>query len=58
MLGPKRGGGIGSWQNLPVGELHNSYFSPNIIRAIKLRRIRLMGHITCMREKENACRVC
>jgi hypothetical protein len=45
-------------RNLLVGELHNSYFLPNIIRAIKSKGVRWMGHIACMKEKENASRVC
>jgi hypothetical protein len=35
-------------------ELHNLYFSPSIIRMIKLRRIRRAGHVARMGEKRNA----
>jgi len=27
------------------------YYSPNIIRLVKLRRIRWAGHVTCIRMK-------
>jgi hypothetical protein len=30
----------GSWRNLHNDELHNLYSSPNIVRVIKLRRMR------------------
>jgi hypothetical protein len=38
-------------------ELHNLYSSPSIIRIIKLRRMRLAGHVERMREKKNAYRI-
>jgi hypothetical protein len=33
------------------------YSSPNIIRMIKSRRMRLAGHVARMGEKRNACRI-
>jgi hypothetical protein len=38
---------------------HNLYSSPSIsiIRMIKSRRIRWAGHVSCMGEKRNACRI-
>jgi hypothetical protein len=38
-------------------ELHNFFSLPNVIRIIKSRRMRLAGHLACMREKRNSCRV-
>jgi hypothetical protein len=38
-------------------ELHNLYSSPNIIRMIKLRKMRGPGHVARMREKRNAYRI-
>jgi hypothetical protein len=38
-------------------ELHNLYSSPNIIRIIKSRRMRLAGHVTRMGEKRNVYRL-
>jgi hypothetical protein len=35
----------GSWRKLHNDELHNLYFSPNIVRVIKSRRIRWAGHV-------------
>jgi hypothetical protein len=40
-----------------VEELHNLYSSPSIIRIIKSRRMRRVGHITRMGEKRNAYRI-
>jgi hypothetical protein len=42
---PKRNEVTGDWRKLHNEELHNFYFSPNIIRMIKLRRMRWAGHI-------------
>jgi hypothetical protein len=44
------------WLNELKGELHNLYSSPNIIRMIKLRRMRWAGHVERMRAK-NAYRI-
>jgi hypothetical protein len=39
IFGPKRDEVAGEWRKLHIGELHNSYSSPDIIRQIKLRRM-------------------
>jgi hypothetical protein len=43
ILGPKKEED-GSWRKLHKDELHSLYSSPNIIRVIKARRMRLAGH--------------
>jgi hypothetical protein len=48
--GPKRDGVMGGWRKLHNEELHNLYSSPSIIRIIKLRRMRWVGHVARMRE--------
>jgi hypothetical protein len=45
ILGPKRDEVIGGCRKLHNEELHNLYFSPNIIRIIKSRRMRWTGHV-------------
>jgi hypothetical protein len=40
MFGPKREKVTGDWRKLHNEELHNLYYSPNIIRMIKSRRMR------------------
>jgi hypothetical protein len=37
-----------SWRKLHNDELHSLYFSPNIVRVIKLRRMRWAGHVARM----------
>jgi hypothetical protein len=44
----------GDWRRLHNEELHTSYASPNIVRAIKSRRNRCAGHAARMREMRNA----
>jgi hypothetical protein len=38
----------GSWRKLHNDELHSLYYSPNIIRVIKSRRMRWAGHVARM----------
>ena len=38
-------------------ELNYLYSSPNIVRAIKSIRMRLMGHVACMGERRRVYRV-
>jgi hypothetical protein len=57
MFGPKRDEVMGEWRKLHNEELHILYFSPNIIRQIKSRRMRWAGHVACMGEERNVCRV-
>jgi hypothetical protein len=45
IFGPKRGGVMGRWRKLHNEELHNLYSSPSIIRIIKSRRMRQVGHV-------------
>jgi hypothetical protein len=48
---PKREEAIGGWRKLHNEELHNLYSSPSIIRMIKLRRMRGVGHGARMRRR-------
>jgi hypothetical protein len=45
------------WRKLHNVELHNFYFSPSVIRMIKLRRMRWAGYMTRMGERRNAYRI-
>jgi hypothetical protein len=38
----------GSWRKLHNDELHDLYSSPNIVRVIKARRPRWVGHVARM----------
>jgi hypothetical protein len=38
----------GSWRKLHSDELRRLYYSPNILRVIKLRRMRWAGHMARM----------
>jgi hypothetical protein len=44
----------GSWRKLQYDELHSLYASPNIVRVIKSRRLRCVGHVACMGEGRSA----
>jgi hypothetical protein len=47
----------GGWRRLHNKKLYNLYASPNIIMAIKLRRMRWAGHIAHMGEMRNAYKI-
>jgi hypothetical protein len=57
MFGPKRVEVTGERRKLHNEVLHDLYSSPSIIRIIKARRMRWMGHVARMGEKRNACRL-
>jgi hypothetical protein len=56
IFGPKREEG-GSFKKLHNDELHNLYFSPNIVRVIKSRKMRWAGHVARMGEARGVNRV-
>jgi hypothetical protein len=56
-FGLKRDELTGGWNKLHNEELHNSYFSPNIIRMIESKRMRWAGHVAQMEKKRNECRI-
>jgi hypothetical protein len=50
---PKRDDVTGGWRRLHNEQLHNLYASSNVIRVIKLRRMRWEGNVASMRERKN-----
>jgi hypothetical protein len=58
-FGPKREEVTGIWRKLHNEELHDLYYSPSmsIIRIIKSRSMRWVGHVARMGEKRNAYRL-
>jgi hypothetical protein len=48
IFGPKGDEVTGEWRKLHNEELHILYFSPNIIREVKSRRLRWAGHVARM----------
>jgi hypothetical protein len=48
IFGPKRDEVTGEWRKLHNKELHDLYSSQNIIRIIKLRRMRWASHVAQM----------
>jgi hypothetical protein len=57
IFGPKRDEVIGGWRKLHNEDLHNLYYSPNIIIIIKSRRMRWAGNVARKGEKRNAYRI-
>jgi hypothetical protein len=56
-LWPKRDEVTGEWRRLHNKELYALYFSPNINRVIKSRRLRWAGHVARTGESRWAYRV-
>jgi hypothetical protein len=48
---------IGEWRKLHNEELPDLYCSPNIIRVMKPRRMRLVGHVVSIEERRGIYRV-
>jgi hypothetical protein len=57
IFGPTRDEVTGEWRKLHNGELHNLYSLPDIIRQIKSRRMRWVGHMARRGEGRNVYRV-
>jgi hypothetical protein len=49
IFGPKRKcGGRGGWRRLHNEEIHNLYTAPDIVRVIRWRRMKWVGHVARM----------
>jgi hypothetical protein len=57
IFGPMSDEVTGGWRKLHNEGLADLYSSPSIIRIIKSRRMRWVGHVARMGEKRNACRL-
>jgi hypothetical protein len=57
IFGPKRDGVTGGCRKLHNKELHDLYCSPSIIRIIKSRGMRWVGHVARMGEKRKVYRL-
>jgi hypothetical protein len=57
IFGSKRDCVAGKWRKLHSEELHNLSSSQNIIRQIKSRRMRWVGHVARMAEDRKVYRV-
>jgi len=57
IFGPRRDEVTGEWRRLYNEEQNDLYSSPNIARAIKLRRMRWAGHVARMGEERGVYRV-
>jgi hypothetical protein len=57
VFGPKREEVTGEWRKLHNEELNDLYSLPNIVRVLKLRRMRWAGHVARMGEDRGVHRV-
>ena len=57
IFGPRRDEVTGDWRRLNNVELNDLYSSPNIVRVIKSRRMRWVGHVARMGEERGVYRV-
>jgi hypothetical protein len=53
IFGSKRDGVTEGWRKLHNERLHNLFFSPIVITAIKSGRIKETGHVTLMERMKN-----
>jgi hypothetical protein len=52
IFGPRRDEVTGGWRELHKEELRNLYSLPSIIRIMKLRRMRCVGHVARIMKKK------
>ena len=57
IFGPRKDEVTGEWRRLHNEELNDLYSSPNIVRVINSRRLRLAGHVARMGEERGVYRV-
>jgi len=57
MFGSKRDEATGEWRKLHNEELRDLYSLPNIVRVVKSRRMRWVGHVARMGEGRGVHRV-
>ena len=57
IFGTKRDDLTGKWRKLHNEELNDRYSSSIIVRVIKSRKIRWVGHVECMVDKRRVFRV-
>ena len=57
LFGPKRVEARGKWRKLHNEELNDLYFLPNIVRVIKSRRMKWVGHVARMMEERGVYRI-
>jgi hypothetical protein len=57
IFGPKRDEVTGEWRNLHNEELNDLYYSPNIFRMLKWRRMRWAGHVARIEVRNGVYRV-
>ena len=57
IFGAKRDEITGEWKKLHNAELHALYYSPNIIRSLKSRRLIWAGNVARTEQSRNAYRV-
>ena len=51
IFGPRREDVMREWRRLHYKEINDLYYSPNIVRVIKWRRVRWAGHVARMGEE-------
>jgi hypothetical protein len=57
IFGSKREKATGRWRKLHNVELHNLYTSPVVIKIIKSRRMKWVGHVACVGGIRNAYKI-
>ena len=57
IFGPRRDEVTGDYRKLHNEELNDLYCSPNIVRVIKSRRMRWVGHVARMEERRGVYRI-
>jgi hypothetical protein len=57
IFGHERAKVTGEWRKVHNAEFNDLYYSPNIIRVIKSKKMRWVGHVAALRERRGVYRV-
>ena len=57
IFGPKRDEVTGEWTRLHNEELYDLYWSPNVIRVVKSKRMRWAGYVVSLEDRSGVYRV-
>jgi hypothetical protein len=57
IFGPKRDEVTGEWRQLHNEELNDLYCSPSVVKVIKFRRVRWVGHVARMGDRRGVYRI-
>jgi hypothetical protein len=57
IFGPERDEITGEWRRVHIAGVNDLHSSPNIVRVIKAKIMKWLGHVAAVRKRRGVCRV-